>query len=111
MRLRSLLMAGCIILCTSPAIAEKLSNTNAEDLAAASGHFARARSLLIEAVREFDRGNKIANPDALLDSKRWRISLIDRAEEIERVLDPQPRVSNSGVKFNANKELLNEAKD
>ena len=95
------------------AIAEKgaLGRTSGEELATAVGHYARARSLLIEAIREFDRGYKIADPDALLDSKRWRASLMDRAKELERVLDPQPKATKGGVKFKADKRLLNEAKD
>jgi hypothetical protein len=112
MRLKSLIIAGLVILKFSTfASAEELPTTNAEDLAAATGHYARARSLLVEAVREFDRGYKIADPNALIDGQRWRTTLIDRAQEIEKVLDPQPRVSKSGVKFNGDKRLLNEAKD
>ena len=91
--------------------AEQLSRASGETLASAIGHYARARSLLIEAVREFDRAQKIADPSALLDPKRWRNSLMDRATELEKVLDPQPRVSKGGIKFNADKRLLNEAKD
>lgn len=112
MHLKLLAISGLFVIAISgSAFAEKTTTTNAEDLAAATGHYARARSLLVEAIREFDRGYKIADPSALIDSKRWRTSLLDKAEELERVLDPQPRVSNSGVKFNADKRLLNEAKD
>jgi len=91
--------------------AEQLARASGETLSSAVGHFARARSLLIEAIREFDRGQKLADPSALLDPKRWRNTLIDRSHELEKVLDPQPKVSKSGIKFNADKRLLNEAKD
>ena len=56
------------------------------DASAAVGHYARSRSLLIAAINEFDRGYKIARPDALINSGAWRASVIDRAEELERVL-------------------------
>ena len=110
--MRSLLFLCLVVFFqASPASADNLSRASNENLASAVGHYARARSLLIEAIREFDRGHRIAEPDALLDSKRWRTSLLDRAQELERVLDPQPRVTRGGVKFQADKRLLNEAKD
>lgn len=90
---------------------ESLARASGETLSAAVGHYARARSLLIEAIREFERGQKVADPGALLDAKRWHDTLVDRAQELERVLDPQPKASRSGIKFQADKRLLNEAKE
>lgn len=91
--------------------AQPLARTDGENLAAAIGHYARSRSLLIEAVREFDRATRLADPNALLDTKRWRASLVDRTQELDRILDPQPRVTKGGIKYKADKRLLNEAKD
>lgn len=88
--------------------APSMARASGEKLAAATGHFARARSLLIEAVREFDQGSKIANPDILVSSRDWRSAVIDRIEELERVLDPQPRVSKGGVRYNPDTRLLRE---
>lgn len=90
---------------TAPRVA-RLETAQNEDLAAAVGHYARTRSLLIAALNEFDAGMKLANPDSLLDSKRFRSGIIDRAEELERVLDPQPRATKGGVKYNADPRLL-----
>lgn len=73
------------------------------------GHYARARSLLIAAINEFDRGTSVANPESLLDVSRFRSTLIDRAEELERILDPQPRTSKEGVRFSPDTRLLGEA--
>jgi hypothetical protein len=86
-----------------------LEGASGEKLAKATAHYARARSLLIAAVNEFDKGYKIATPDALLDSREWRTTLIDRAEELQKVLDPQPRASREGLRFDADTRLLNEA--
>jgi hypothetical protein len=86
-----------------------LERATGERLATAVGHYARSRSLLIAAINEFDKGYKVANPDAVLDSKEWRATLIDRAEELQKILDPQPRVTRGGVKFDADSRLLNEA--
>jgi hypothetical protein len=81
-----------------------------EDLSVAMGHYARSRALLISAIGEFDKGAKLADPKIILDGKRWRGSLVERAQELERLLDPQPRVSKRGAKYEAQKSLLNEAK-
>lgn len=90
-----------------PKASANIEAAEGETLAKAVGHYARARSLLIEAVREFDRGAKTAKPDAILDSEEWRSSLVSRAEDLERILSPQPRVTKGGVKFEANTSLLN----
>jgi hypothetical protein len=81
-----------------------------EDADAAVGHFARSRSLLIQAVREFDLGYRLARPDSLIDSASWREGLIQRARDIERVLDPQPRITNRGVQFEPDTRLLGATK-
>ena len=86
--------------------APALEAARGEDLAAALGHYAKARSLLVSAINEFDRGYKLARPDSLLDSREWRSDLISRAEDLEKVLAPQPRVSKGGVKFEADRRLL-----
>jgi len=80
-----------------------------EKLAEAVGHYARARSLLLAAIREFDSGKRIATPDVLIDSAEWRAALIDRATELEKVLDPQPKLTNGGVRYNPDTRLLSEA--
>jgi hypothetical protein len=84
----------------------KLEHAKGEKLATAVGHFARARSLLIAAVNEFDKGNKMVNPSALINTTEWRNSLIDRAEDLERVLDPQPRANRTGVAFSPDRRLI-----
>jgi hypothetical protein len=89
---------------------QTVASASGERLASAMGHYARSRSLLISAIHEFDRANKLANPGALLNSEAWRAALIDRAEELEKVLDPQPRSSRSGVKFEGDSRLLGETK-
>lgn len=86
-----------------------LERAEGEQLATAIGHYTRARSLLLAAVREFDNGLKHANPQVLLDVKEFRNSLIDRAEDLEKVLAPQPKASRGGVQFSPDSRLLGEA--
>ncbi len=87
-----------------------LSGAGREVTAEAVAHYARSRALLVSAIEEFDRGRSLAKPDELLDATKWRNTLIDRAEDLERVLDPQPRATRGGIKFQADSRLLPEAK-
>lgn len=88
---------------------QSIERAKGEELATAMGHYGRSRSLLIAAIREFDKGVGKASPEALLDTAAWRKSLIERAKDLERVLDPQPRVTTSGIKYEADPRLLGEA--
>jgi hypothetical protein len=90
--------------------ARTLGSARPEVAAEAVAHYARSRALLVAAVNEFDKARKLAKPDELLDSTKWRTTLIDRAEDLERVLDPQPRATRGGIKFEADPRLLPEAK-
>lgn len=111
----SLVALVAMIWVTSPLIANaetrntSLARASGEELASASGHYARARSLLIAAVREFDRATHYARPDLLVDGKEWRNAVLDRAEELEKVLAPQPRLTEGGVQFSPDTRLLSEA--
>lgn len=86
-----------------PSSAPALSS---ERMSAAAGHYARARSLLIEALAEFQRGEQIARPDLILDSDQWRKGISSRKDDLDRLLNPQPRVSRAGARFVENRELL-----
>lgn len=72
----------------------------------AIGHYARARTYLIEALREFDKGKKISDPSPLLDTIDWRASVIEKAKDLEIILDPQGRETEGGVKYDAAPGLL-----
>lgn len=104
--------AAIIALVASPAYAESknLGQSGTEATAEAVAHYARARALLVSALHEFDQGRKIARPDELLDPTKWRNTLIDRAQDLERILDPQPKATKGGIKFSADPRLLPEAK-
>lgn len=74
----------------------------------ALGHYARARAMLVEALSEFEQAEKLARPDLLIDSSAWRTAIVTRAEELNRVLDPHPRISRHGVRFKASSLLVRE---
>jgi hypothetical protein len=76
-----------------------LQSAKGEKLSVAMGHYARSRALLISALREFDKGFQLVDPSALVDVDGWRNGVSMRAQELARVLDPQPRASRSGIRF------------
>lgn len=84
---------------TLPALAEEYASS--ERSQAALGHYSRARAMLVEALAEFEEGRRIARPDMVLDAEEWRLSIVSRTEELNRVLDPQPKITKSGVRFKA----------
>ena len=94
------------LLWMSAAVAESQEYAAIQRKDAAMGHYARARTMLVEALAEFEQARKIARPDMLIDPEEWRISLISRAEELNRILDPKPRVTREGVRFQANPLLI-----
>jgi len=105
-----LLASGSVLLIASHAKAET-NYASEQRKNAALGHYARARSMLVEALAEFEQARKYARPDMLLDPEEWRLSVISRTEELNRLLDPRPRVTLDGVRFQANKLLIRREKD
>lgn len=102
-------MSGGISAYAAPP-SQDIREAHPEITAEAVAHYARSRALLVKAINEFDKGRSLAKPDELLDSVKWRNTLIDRAEDLEKVLDPQPRVTKGGIYFEADSRLLPEAK-
>ena len=62
----------------------------------ARAHMSRARTLLVEALAEFEESKKYARPDMLIDSEDWRLRVVSLTEQLNRVVDPQPRVTKRG---------------
>jgi hypothetical protein len=79
--------------------ATDIISAKGEKLAIATGHYARARALLIASLREFDKGLELVDPNALVDTAMWRGNVMDRADDLAHILDPQPRKSRGGVRF------------
>jgi len=94
---------------TGTAKAIPIERAEGATLSKAVGHYARSRSLLIAAIREFDRATNLVDPDSLIDSEHFRTVLLERSRDLEHILDPQPRVSKEGVRFEPDTRLLGEA--
>lgn len=78
---------------------------------AAIGHYARARTLLVEAMREFDAGKEIARPDLILNSETWKAGVSARADELGHVIAPEARETTGGTRFKESHALLNQKFD
>jgi hypothetical protein len=65
---------------------------------------------MVEALAEFEQGRKYAQPDLLLDTEEWRLTTITLTEQLNRVIDPKPRVTKDGVIFRANPRLVRREK-
>jgi hypothetical protein len=76
---------------------------------AAVGHYARAQKLLIEALREFDAGRKIARPDLVFNPENWRSTVSSRTEELTHIISPQARETTGGMRTRSNAELVDES--
>ena len=103
----SVLLAGLIPASShaqaQPVALERATGTR---LAEATGHFGRTRSLLIAAVREFDKATAKVDPKALIDEAEYRSILLDRIEDLDRILSPQPRATKSGIRYDSDTRLL-----
>ena len=86
-----------------------IENADKKTITAATGHYSRARSLLISALKEYDRGVKRADPSSIVNSKKVRNSIIYSARELERLIAPRARKSESGIQYSEEPGLLNEA--
>ncbi|MCB9030753.1 MAG: hypothetical protein H6619_06845 [Deltaproteobacteria bacterium] len=84
-----------------------IEEASGETLATAMGYYARSRAHLIEAIRAFDKARRLARPDVVLDTEEFRSTLSARAEDLERVLAPQQRVTRGGIKLEGDSTLLN----
>jgi hypothetical protein len=77
----------------------------------ARAHMSRARTLLVEALAEFEESKKYARPDMLIDSEDWRLRVISLTEQLNRVVDPQPRVTREGAVFRTPPRFIRRQKE
>ena len=102
-------LAAMIVL--MPEAASSQDYAGPERTRGAVGYYARTRTMLVEALAEFEQGRKLARPDVLIDSEEWRLTLISLTEQLNRVIDPQPRVTQQGVIFRGNPRMIRREKD
>lgn len=74
--------------------------------ATAADHYLNARILLLRALEEFEDGRKLASPEMFVDSEEWRSAIVARASDLNRVVDPKPRLTRSGVRYKENPALI-----
>ncbi len=77
----------------------------------AKAHMSRARALLVEALEEFEESKKYARPDLLIDSEDWRLRVVSLTEQLNRVIDPKPRVTREGAVFRVPPRFMRREKE
>ena len=92
---------------TKPKAPTNNEQISQEQLSGAMGHFSRAKSLLNSAIMEFEKGKSKYDPSALIDTIEWKAVLVQKAKELETVLAPKPRESETGIKYDGDNRLLN----
>jgi len=86
---------------------DKADNITAQK---AKAHYSRARILFLNALKEFDKGVKIASPGSLMNAQSFREDIVSNIKELEKVLSPKARVTRDGISFSGNSDFLVEAK-
>lgn len=95
----------------SPKKAEAQRYASKQRSNVAIGHYSRARTMMVEALKEFEQGRRLARPDLLLDSEDFRLRLISLTEQLNRVVDPLPKTTRQGAIFTANPRLIRRQSD
>ncbi len=73
---------------------------------AAVAYYSRARTMLVEALAEYEQGKKYARADMLHDSEEFRLTLISLTEQLNKLVDPQIRITRDGIRVRANPRLI-----
>ena len=94
------------LLFTSFAQAQTARYASEQRANAAVTYYARARTMLVEALAEYEQGKKYARPDMLHDSEEFRLTLISLTEQLNSLVDPQIRITRDGVRVRANPRMI-----
>lgn len=106
---RNLVLLGSCLMSTQCFAEQQYASR--ERATVARAHISRARSLMVEALAEFEESKKYARPDMLIDSEDWRLRVISLTEQLNRIVDPKPRVTREGAVFRTPPRLVKRQKD
>lgn len=109
----SLLAISCLSLLfvAEQAQAQKARYASEQRRHAAVGYYSRARTMLVEALAEYEQGRRYARPDLLHDTEEFRLKLISLTEQLNRLVDPHARITRDGVRFKANPRMIRRARN
>lgn len=111
--LKDLLLGASVVVGTSFFCVEyaySQNYANQERAEAAKAHYRRARILLTEAMKEFDQGRSIAKPDLIINSEEWRARVGESTNDLNKVIDPRPRIERGGVRMSDNIKITQPGK-
>lgn len=73
---------------------------------AAITYYSRARTMMVEALAEYEQGRRYAQPNMLHDPEEFRLAVISLTEELNRLVDPHVKITRDGVRVKANPRLI-----
>lgn len=106
---QKIIVLACCVFSTHAAAEQQYASK--ERATVARAHMSRARALMVEALAEFEEAKKYARPDMLIDSEDWRLRVISLTEQLNRVVDPKPRVTREGAVFRTPPRFVKRQKD
>ena len=105
-KLATTLQVILVLLFTTFAQAETERYASESRANAAVTYYARSRTMLVEALAEYEQGRKYARPDMLHDSEEFRLTLISLTEQLNSLVDPKIRITRDGVRVRANPRMI-----
>lgn len=73
---------------------------------AATTYYSRARTMLVEALAEYEQGRRYAQPNMIHDPEEFRLALISLTEELNRLVDPHVKITRDGVRVKGNPRMI-----
>jgi len=95
-----------LFIIAEPALAQKTQYASERRKQASVGYYSRARTMLVEALEEYEQGRRYARPDLLHDPEEFRLTLISLTEQLNRLVEPRARITRDGVRFQANPRMI-----
>lgn len=106
MRANTVVKGLLLFLMLSQAHAQSSRYASEERANAAVTYYSRARTMLVEALAEYEQGRRYAQPNMIHDPEEFRLELISLTEELNRLVDPHVKITRDGVRVKANPRMI-----
>lgn len=106
MRASTILKGFLLFLMLSQAQAQNARYASEQRANAAVTYYSRARTMLVEALADYEQGRRYAQPNMIHDPEEFRLALISLTEELNRLVDPHVKITRDGVRVKANPRMV-----
>lgn len=109
----NILFKGLVLflMLSSQAFAQNARYASEQRANAATTYYSRARTMLVEALAEYEQGRRYAQPNMIHDPEEFRLALISLTEELNRLVDPHVKITRDGVRVKANPRMIRRERD